>query len=109
MSNYAAGANFERSVRTYYENKGMYCVRSAGSHSYVDLIAWDAIHFYLIQCKKESKKTNYKDDIQRLRQVPVQSGWKRLLWIKKGKIIEVHDIDWGTIDYVTLKELKSSD
>jgi hypothetical protein len=24
-------------------------------------------------------------------------------------VIEIHDIDWGTIDYVTLKELKASD
>ena len=106
-NNYASGANFERLVRSYYEKKGMYCVRSAGSHGAVDCLAWDAIHFYLIQCKKEKKKHNYQEDIQKLRQVPLQTGWKRLLWIKKKSVIEIHDIDWGTIEYMSLKELKA--
>jgi len=40
MSNYARGANFEREVKKWYEDKGCFVIRSAGSHSPVDLVVF---------------------------------------------------------------------
>jgi len=50
---YVSGANFERRLKKYFENKDYYVARTAGSHGPFDLIA---IHhelndILLIQCK----------------------------------------------------------
>jgi Holliday junction resolvase len=51
MSNYSRGANFERRVAKYFEKRGWFVIRSAGSHSPIDLVALKAGEVKLIQCK----------------------------------------------------------
>lgn len=51
MTNYHRGAYFERRVQRYYEKLGYLVIRSAGSHSPIDLVALKAGEVKLIQCK----------------------------------------------------------
>jgi Holliday junction resolvase len=43
MSNYSKGANFERKVKKWYESRDCFVIRSAGSHTPVDLVVFSAI------------------------------------------------------------------
>jgi Holliday junction resolvase len=40
VTNYARGANFERTVKRDLESRGYFVIRSAGSHGVVDLMAF---------------------------------------------------------------------
>ena len=52
MTNYSKGASFERRVKKELERLGYYVIRSAGSHGYADLVAFQAHRRpMLIQCK----------------------------------------------------------
>jgi Holliday junction resolvase len=51
MSNYSRGANFERRVQRYLEKQDWFVIRSAGSHSIIDLVALSGGEVKLIQCK----------------------------------------------------------
>lgn len=51
MSNYSRGADFERRVQRYFEKAGWFVIRSAGSHTPVDLGAFKGAEACLIQCK----------------------------------------------------------
>ena len=51
MSNYSRGADFERRVQRYFEKLGYLVIRSAGSHSPIDLSAMKSGEISLIQCK----------------------------------------------------------
>ena len=55
MGRYSKGAKFEREVVDFLTEKGMYCIRSAGSKGIVDVIAMkrycNETSVYLIQCK----------------------------------------------------------
>ena len=51
MTNYRRGADFERRVCKYFDKQGYFTVRSAGSHSPIDLVAIKAGEVKLIQCK----------------------------------------------------------
>lgn len=53
MSNYSRGANFERRVQKYFESSGWLVIRSAGSHSLIDLVALKGGEVQLIQCKTD--------------------------------------------------------
>lgn len=53
--NYRRGANFERKVKKWYEDKGDFVVRSAGSHSPVDLVVLRYGQTVLVQCKIDGK------------------------------------------------------
>jgi hypothetical protein len=49
--NYERGANFERRVAAYFEAQGFYATRSAGSHKKFDVIAFNGLTVYAVQCK----------------------------------------------------------
>lgn len=51
---YARGRQFEYRVKRYYENKGWFVIRSAGSKGIADIVAIspDAIQIHFIQCKR---------------------------------------------------------
>jgi len=49
--NYISGRTFEYKVRDYLESKGYVVVRSAGSHTPIDLIAFNCFGLILVQCK----------------------------------------------------------
>ena len=51
MSNYNRGANFERRVKRALENKGAFVIRSAGSRSPVDLVAFWSGEICFLQVK----------------------------------------------------------
>jgi Holliday junction resolvase len=53
MSNYSRGADFERRVQKYFEKAGFFTIRSAGSHSLIDLVAMKGGEVQLIQCKTD--------------------------------------------------------
>ena len=53
MSNYSRGADFERRVQKYFEKQGYFVIRSAGSHSLIDLVALKGGEVQLIQCKTD--------------------------------------------------------
>ena len=91
MAKSNTGTVWERTVRAVYEVNEFTVIRSAGSKGPADLIAWDESVVYLIQCKKESKKNNYKEDADRLRVVPVPKfqKWVKVLWIKRKRDVIV--------------------
>lgn len=59
MPNYSynRGSKFERDLLTKLQAKGYDGVRSAGSHSSVDILAWNAREFYAIQCKSSKQES----------------------------------------------------
>jgi len=57
--NYVKGANFERTVKKFYESIGFLVFRTAGSHSPADLIAFSPSERpILIQCKATAKSVS---------------------------------------------------
>ena len=65
--NYISGRKFEYRVRDYFESIGYFVLRSAGSHTPVDLLAVNKKcgMIYLIQCKHGTNKIS-KIDIEKL-------------------------------------------
>jgi HJR/Mrr/RecB family endonuclease len=49
--NYLNGRKFEYKIRDYFESKGYVVIRSAGSHTPIDLVAFDRFGVCFIQCK----------------------------------------------------------
>lgn len=97
MNNYASGSNFERAIKKMYESQGFDTMRSAGSKSAVDVMAWKLnsngfCQVVQIQCKKEKKKTNYTEDEDKLRKVQAEAGWEKIMFIKRKGMVEVRKI-----------------
>jgi Holliday junction resolvase len=96
MTNYGNGVRFEYEMMKFYVAHGYFVMRSAGSHSPVDLIAFKVVDGrmvgYLIQCKKEKRRGSYVEDIGALRAVEVGDGWKRLLLVRRRKEILVWEV-----------------
>lgn len=63
-TNYERGYNFERQVKLKLEAKGFYVMRSAGSHTVIDLIAFKEDEMLLIQLKSSS--TQKEPDVKQL-------------------------------------------
>jgi hypothetical protein len=113
MTGYNQGRVFEYLVRDVYKKNGFTVIRSAGSKSPIDLMAWKEkegeINVDLIQCKKETKKKNYKDDVIEMSGVQCGLGWRKVLWVKHGRDIAVYEVigvDVVLMGMATLKELK---
>ena len=51
MSKYSVGANFERRAKAKLEKENWIVLRSAGSHSVVDLVCFRGGEVRLVQCK----------------------------------------------------------
>ena len=51
MTNYSRGRAFEYRVKDRLEALGWFCIRSAGSHSEIDLLACKGTRMLGIQCK----------------------------------------------------------
>ena len=54
-SNYRRGSDFERKVMDVLRQRGFLCVRSAGSRSPVDVVAWNPAVTLLVQCKADGR------------------------------------------------------
>ncbi|MEM3845057.1 MAG: hypothetical protein QXU98_05090 [Candidatus Parvarchaeota archaeon] len=68
--NYINGANRERRIMKKLESEGWYCIRSAGSHGVVDIVAlrYSSIgkpYVRLIQSKKTGYLTPYEEEKRR--------------------------------------------
>ena len=56
-NSYVRGSNFERQIQKKLEAQNYYVMRSAGSHTVVDVMAIKADSILLIQCKTSNKET----------------------------------------------------
>jgi Holliday junction resolvase len=87
--NYVKGANFERTVKKFYENFGFLVFRTAGSHSPADLIAFPILGGIsdkkpiLIQCKATEKNIS-KAELNELSVIAQKYGLHAKL-VKKWK------------------------
>jgi len=55
MTAYERGAAFERRVKADLEKRGYRCIRSAGSHGPVDIVAIGPAHYLLVQAKTDGR------------------------------------------------------
>lgn len=93
MNFYAKGARFERQVKKYLEARGWIVVRSAGSHTKVDLMATDGNKIKLIQCKAGKSFNGFKvlqDMVRGLSSFELNGRnpqWTEMceVWVKKDK------------------------
>ncbi len=56
--NYIKGRRFEYKIRDYFKNRGYTVIRSAGSHSEIDLIAFNKTFCYILQLKNSQLSKN---------------------------------------------------
>ena len=90
MSRYSVGANFERTVKKKLEKENWYVLRSAGSHSVVDLVCFRGGEVRLVQCKIDG----YISPIEReqLLELAAQNGFCAYLVKRGGKEIIFKEI-----------------
>ena len=92
-TNYARGAAFERAIVQHFRDHGFFAVRSAGSHSPVDVVAWDADSLYLIQAKTGKVHPGTiraaKAELEQML-VPQSMSVHREVWVKSS----VRGEDW---------------
>jgi len=88
--NYLSGARFERRVKKYYEDLGYFVVRSAGSHSPVDLVAIrnDGRPVF-IQCKTDGKISPKERD--ELLSVSKKAGALPIMAYREGHSLKICD------------------
>ena len=85
--NYVRGANIEYKIKKDLESKGYFCLRSAGSHSCVDIACITPTNILLIQVKRSKKALSpnfissyYDEDIKRLRELTLPDNCIRYLY-----------------------------
>jgi len=90
QTNYTKGREVEYLARDLLVSKGYQVLRSAGSHSPIDLIAWqDTGHPLLVQVKRNKIPLDrtarvaqkYRDDIGALRTMARPTGSTVELWV----------------------------
>lgn len=106
MTRVNSGIKFEYFVRDYFLGKGYQVMRSAGSHGPADLIAWRFEDVRLVQCKKEGSPKSYAEDMLKLIGLPVPSGWKKQIWVKRGKDVVVTDVVSGESETILAKVMR---
>jgi Holliday junction resolvase len=83
--NYIRGRSKEYLAKKELENEGYYVVRSAGSHSIVDLFAFSVGEIKFIQIKRQKVAAQYTTELEALRElkVPVSKDVKvsKEFWI----------------------------
>lgn len=80
---YNKGSQWERQIVAAYTKYGYTCMRSAGSHSPVDVIAFNAGILILIQAKS-SEKEEFPDMTSLLKRTQKTKEKKRSLTFKNG-------------------------
>ena len=80
-TNYNRGAQCERALIAKLEGMGYSCVRSAGSHTPVDVVAWDSHQIRAIQVKRgELSPKEIRDILEILAEIPGPGTTQRELW-----------------------------
>ena len=90
--NYRRGANFERKVKKWYEDNlvGCFVLRSAGSHSPVDLVVlWNG-GVALVQCKMDGKLP--RDEEEKLIKIAKEQRCYAALAYKEGSVVEIQPL-----------------
>jgi Holliday junction resolvase len=106
---YRAGRVFEYDMMHIFEQKN-YCVeRTAGSHGSYDVIAHNDLEVIVIQCKKENKKTNYKLEIEKLRDAKFPFYVIRLFAVKCEGVVKILNVDSMNKYEYKLKDLVGAD
>ena len=77
---YEKGYRLELEAKKILEDLGYYVIRSAGSHSAVDLVAVNTSIALLIQVGTKGGKG--KADIDRLKAVPCPASARKEMWLK---------------------------
>jgi len=84
MSNYTRGREKEYRAIKLLEEQGYYCIRSAGSHTVIDVIAFlqknglEMTPIRAIQIK--SGRSPYKKDLKKLQQLSLPFSVSKELW-----------------------------
>ena len=91
MGHYSRGANFERRVKKYYEDKGFLVLRSAGSHSPIDLFAMRQGEFIAIQVTiDKSRKT--QAGLAQLLEIARENGCQAILAYRDNREIAIKEL-----------------
>ena len=90
MSRYSVGANFERTVKKKLEKENWYVLRSAGSHSIVDLVCFRGGEVRLVQCKVDGYLS--PNERGQLLELAAQNGFCAYLVKRGGKEIIFKEI-----------------
>lgn len=86
QTNYSRGTSFEHLLKKKYEAKGYSVHRMAGSHSPIDLIAFNENETVLIQCKSSSK-----EDLPNVKQLLKETEVKEVRTKQQGQWIKVKE------------------
>jgi hypothetical protein len=90
-ANYIRGRAIEYRGKKELEQAGYYVVRSAGSHSAFDLVAWNDQEILFIQCKREKKsaknpkKKKYKRDLIQIDTIKIPPNGRKEFWIWRDR------------------------
>jgi len=99
MSNYRKGFKAEREVMEHFTLRyGCICIRSAGSHGSIDVIAGNGKEVYAIQVKVGERKRSFSGlmlrlDAMQFKAIPVYAhkqlykGWKYDVVTHEGTLI----------------------
>jgi len=94
MSRYERGSYFERQVKRWFEKRGWYVIRSAGSHGVADLVALHTGSIQLIQCKVNGKMSKREKDALKDAAAWV-GGTPMLAWRPKRGEIGLEDVTYA--------------
>ena len=85
MSKYSVGANFERRVKAKLEKENWFVLRSAGSHSVVDLFCFRDGEVRLVQCKVDGYLS--PNERKQILELADENGFCAYLVKREGKEI----------------------
>lgn len=79
----AKGSRFERFIRDYYEERGYFVIRAAGSHGPMDLVAMNFIEIVLINCSVNQPHELQLDLLRDFEKHPPNA--RKVWWYMDGK------------------------
>ena len=85
MSKYSVGAHFERTIKKKLEKENWFVLRSAGSHSVVDLVCFRGGEVRLVQCKIDGYLS--PNEREQLLELAAQNGFCAYLVKRERKEI----------------------
>ena len=91
MKRYRRGADFERRVKKHFEGEGFLVVRSAGSHSPIDLIAMREGVFMLIQVTIDRKQKSIAE-LDELKAIAKENKCQALFIYRQGTKIVIEEL-----------------
>jgi Holliday junction resolvase len=84
VNKYIKGAVYEWKVKKEYENKNYLVIRSAGSHSPIDLVAINEKEIIFIQCKRIKKISSIeKKEIEDFKKIKIPFNCRKEFHIKR--------------------------